>query len=660
MNLVLCHKLPDNYAILLLKLCLPRTKVPEKYAIRIFGYLSCREYSPKLMSQLLSWVISIFDLFESTENISNLYSVLFHYLNIETFRPQLCHLLYFLTKRAHVKAYRARQLIQLSEKVGREKWVDGLLYVYKTYDPELGIPELKSTRKGIFEHPNKTAQETLQKIHHLWHNDETIGNLDLHKPPLETLRVKRRKKDSTPVQVPDVATSLSDLSAFTIKEINNSTELAKKMDRMKLPDQVASVLDNHTLQHVLVCHPAATTVTRINLWLGENLMQLIKYNDHSEVSNKALKELLLKSIRMARFLKSHIPVLETFLKDYIKTWNGVEFEQEIFELLTFVKPETYEDMYQYFLQPLYRLFCVSNVSWKARLILCYTEWLKNWALLDWNEHAKKRRNLDPYSDMDESAWLFQGLSFNIDYFRTMQEFIQHVDRICVIGFSLEQDHPLIQHAALSYFELVSSISIHHDIPEIIIPAAPLVYRTFFSPLAMPVSRMCGIIFQYKQAFEENEQKEGDWVSRHTQEYLQHFNSYVTDMCNALWRTQFLSRSSEENRAFSLTEELIVGYQEIAEKNNISFDQILSLCRSAALAGFANRFLATLENDHGSTVRHNSPIDSQMLKELGENGGIAIPFKGFRLEYLDHLAELGFRGIHDLLYACIRSLTDSSA
>lgn len=84
--------------------------------------------------------------------------------------------------------------------------------------------------------------------------------------------------------------------------------------------------------------------------------------------------------------------------------------------------------------------------------MCYTEWLKNWALLDWNKHANLKEDVD--QEVDKVTWLFKGLSFDTDYFVSMQGFILHVDRLCVIGLIQEQDHILFQHAALSFFELV--------------------------------------------------------------------------------------------------------------------------------------------------------------------------------------------------------------
>lgn len=122
-----------------------------------------------------------------------------------------------------------------------------------------------------------------------------------------------------------------------------------------------------------------------------------------------------------------------------------------------------------------------------------------------------------------------------------------------MGLLTEEDNPLMQHAGLSFFELIATISLQDDIPDIVIPAATFVHRNFFAASAMPVDRICGIIYKYKLAFEENDSKTEDWMSKHTPQYLEHFNTYMMDMCNALWRNLGLSKSKNDNMPFALTE-----------------------------------------------------------------------------------------------------------
>lgn len=148
--------------------------------------------------------------------------------------------------------------------------------------------------------------------------------------------------------------------------------------------------------------------------------------------------------------------------------------------------------------------------------------------------------------------MFEGLSLRVDYFVTIQKVVEHVDKIGVMGLLAEQDHPLLQHATLSFFELVAAIPIEYDIPEIIVPSIDFVCRCFFSSNAMALSRICGIIAHYIHAFGVNDEKDDEWLSRHSPEYLSMFNTYVTDMCSALWKNKALTLGGNA-MAFGLTE-----------------------------------------------------------------------------------------------------------
>jgi centromere protein I len=206
--------------------------------------------------------------------------------------------------------------------------------------------------------------------------------------------------------------------------------------------------------------------------------------------------------------------------------------------------------------------------------------------------------------------LFDDLSFDVDYFSTIQKLVEHVDRLCVMGLLAEQDHLLLQHASLSFFELVSTMSLQDDIPDIIIPAAAFVHRHFFSTSAMAVSRICGIVCRYKDAFEKNDLKSVDWMSKHTPEYLHHFNSYMMDICNSLWRNLGLTSQGQNQSPFSLTEQVyctlffyignltylylysnnIQDLNKICENRGVLANNVLSITHSAALAGFSKRFM----------------------------------------------------------------------
>ncbi|CDS12186.1 hypothetical protein LRAMOSA04381 [Lichtheimia ramosa] len=642
----------------MIKLLLPRQLIPSRLLIRVFGKLSCRDVHPAIMASVLNWIVCVYDVIETPEEIVKMYPVLFHYLTMETFRPQLCHLLYFMTKRVHVKRHRIERLQELVSKFGAEPELYGLLSVYKGYCPDIELPRTVKRTNLIFSHPDPELRDNIAKIQAFWQHQSFISEEGLHRPPVPGLKkIKRRRLGAGKIdifEIPNVTyTRREQLDSVAITQIADVNELARMIDRLELPDQMAAVLNNRLLQHVVICCNDDTSILRISYWLSNTLQSLMS-SYYSETSHEHFKDLLAKLITMARLTRAHLPIVEAFLEKYISIWNGIDFVDEIFELLTYVRPLAFEDLEYNYLKPLYQLFCVSDVMWKSRLLLCYTSMIKNWALIDWRSHGQRRMDPDLDTDVDNMVWLFRGLDFDVEYFSTIHHLIQHVDRISALGLVMESDHPLLQHACLSFFELVSSMSLAHDIPEIIIPAAPVVYRSFFSNTGMALSRICGIISQYKMAFEENDKQTGDWVARHTAEYLDNFNSYVMDICSSLWANVSHRRTNPDYIPFSLSPGNYDTYKAMVEERGQSMELALSLTHTTCLAGYSKKFLADWSNeDNVDRSAHDGPVTPQLLKAMGST----MTYNEYCVEFLEHLNYLGFHGIYDLLYSTIGSLID---
>ncbi|RUP50559.1 Mis6-domain-containing protein [Jimgerdemannia flammicorona] len=513
----------------LAKLLLPRKRVREDHVVKILGSLSSGRKS--VLTFLLRWVILIYDVLESTDKLRKLYGVIFHYLEFQTLSMDLHH------------------------RVGPEPAVIGLLSVYKDYYPNLVMTNIPPSKRLIFKCPDLAWQQSIQEIQAKWNAENFQFVIASHAPLQMGSALKRRKVYH--VDVPTLKTLNVAPKSVTIEELSGFKDLARHIDRLELPNQLASVLDNRLLQHLVVCNPEETVIARISHWLGQCIMDVVFWRDQTAENRTIFGELLEKVVRLTEFTKELFPVFETFLNSYIRSWDGIEHQQEIFKLISFVRPTSYEDLYGRFLKPLHRLFYVSPALWKSKLILTCTEWLKNWSLHYWGGHSTRRRQQqgsEASALEDELEGMFAGLSFKIDYFKTMREFIMHVDLTCVMGLELENDDVSVQHATLSFFELVSSMSLEYNIPEIIIPSFVVVHRCFFSISGMAMSRMCGIVAQYKVAFEENERrKDREWASAYSREYVNHFNSFVMDICNCLWRNRGLNRTDKNASACLLSE-----------------------------------------------------------------------------------------------------------
>ncbi|CAG8770925.1 11425_t:CDS:2, partial [Acaulospora morrowiae] len=164
LEVILSGKLDDGDTRKLVKLLIPRTKVPNMLIMKIFGSLGNKNTKLKIQALLLRWVILIYNVLEDHSELYQLYGVLFHYLDYDTLRPMLCHLLWLMTQREHVKSFRIRKMMELQTRVGSESHIQGLLSLYKDFSPTLVTVHHISTKNAVFKCPDVEWLHMLNEV----------------------------------------------------------------------------------------------------------------------------------------------------------------------------------------------------------------------------------------------------------------------------------------------------------------------------------------------------------------------------------------------------------------------------------------------------------------------------------------------------------------
>ncbi|CAG8439438.1 13145_t:CDS:10 [Acaulospora colombiana] len=283
--------------------------------------------------------------------------------------------------------------IQLQTRVGTEPHIQGLLALYRDYSPTLVTIHIPFTKNATFKCPDVAWIHLLNKVYARWNKGES-----LFAAPAGKLKNSRWT------------------GITTLEEISDVKQFAANIDKIEFPDRLASVLvDSRILQDILACDPQKVIVARVNYWIDQYLMYLVHCgdNDRDDNARSRFVEFFFKLVAMTEVLKELLPAIHEFMIKYIRSWNGIEHQGQIFSILAFLRPGPFDQISTNFLEPLKKLFAASAASWKARLIHCYTNLLKYWILL----HAT-RQNLDG-----------ESLSNEIDYTTTIYGFINHIEEI---------------------------------------------------------------------------------------------------------------------------------------------------------------------------------------------------------------------------------------
>ncbi|KAF9973504.1 hypothetical protein BGZ73_003246 [Actinomortierella ambigua] len=483
-----------------------------------------------------------------------------------------------------------------------------------------------------------------------------------------------------------------------LAQITSLSSLIKHIDALALPDQLSSILSNRLLQHAFCLQPSSSLISRISYWLGQELVDLWFWGEKTAATRERFGEILRKMVDVTVLIKDLFPVVETFLMPFLRMWNGRDHQKEIFTLLSYLRPRSFEELYAFFLKPLQKIFYSSGPKWKASLLLCYRRLLQRWALINWRGHLSPERGyLISPADHKSMQGLFTKLSENVDYMKTMQEFIMHVDRVATVAFEVDESNISVQHGVLSFLDLASTLPITFRVPmAVIIPDSTIVYRCFLADSGMAMSRICGIILQFKNAFESFENEQQNYQARlleyelqqqqaqrdresaidqniplipppsppplsdvpgYSRDYVTFFNSFVMDICNFLWRSRAFNKTDKNARGFQVDAKTISRARQICTEGGLNMNNMFSLTHSLAMAGYSSQFVKSLEQKAGipKEKQLNGPASLQSLKDRAEKGGLQIPFAEYRVQYLEHLETKGFDGACHFVQECITSL-----
>ena len=442
--------------------------------------------------------------------------------------------------------------LELSRHLGSEPALLGLISAYKAYAPELIILSIPPTRASLFKHPDPNWERNFQRI-------------QSRQPPalLPPVAAKgpRGRRPQAGGKAPTLLTTLTSKDHLSVQDLTSLEDLAQNVDRLEFPNQLAAVLDNRMLQHLLSCQAESTvhflffffllsiflkcfvlsesTILRLGHWVSQTLLELCFRSDQSTEVKRQITQLLDQAIAFSRFMQEELPTMETFLITFLRTWNGVDFADQIFALLSMMRPLRFDEFCTFCLKPLQRLFFSSSVSWKVRLISSFSALLRNWASVDWKRF---------YSSDSFREFVFEKPSTEANHYRTIRDFIQVVDSICVVALQAENDHTLLQHAVLSFFEVVVDLHLLYDTPFVVLPSTPIVYRCCVSDTGVATSRLGGVITKYKAAFSKLKKVAGTNVivdlPGHSStsfsnglENIETFNHYIYDVTSLIWKTK---------------------------------------------------------------------------------------------------------------------------
>jgi centromere protein I len=142
------------------------------------------------------------------------------------------------------------------------------------------------------------------------------------------------------------------------------------------------------------------------------------------------------------------------------------------------------------------------------------------------------------------------------------------------------------------------------------------------------------------------------------EYVNHFNGFLMDICNCIWRSRAFN-TSDINALGCLLPTSIVNSLTKYVSNldpSISLTTLFSLSMSPLFALLAISYVRELEDKKEDIeIRHAGPVTQASLKQLEKDGGLRLSWADYRLGVLRYLENKGVTGVGELMYNTMKHL-----
>ncbi|KAI1853766.1 hypothetical protein JX266_001750 [Neoarthrinium moseri] len=602
----------------LIKNLYPVTRIDGDIIIKVVGCLGHGALKPSLAIQaaLLRWIIMVYHTIEKQDILSKVYAVLFNLLDTAAIR------------------------LALSRQTGNDPALTGLLRVFKDYYPEIIVGDATRGKASSFKHPDPQWRERLDEI-----QQAHARSLEDRDQPKDAFRVARHINNAgqskRPPVVPEVHTSHAQENSVTLEEIENVDGLVKALETVELPNQLISVLGDPLLQKLMLLKPDPISHLRISNWLDAYGQDVLDGGDEGAGEVASFLEILQQ---YAANTKNLPPIVLSFFASYLKTWNGHDSRDCILQTLMYtpVPTDDFPELYSRILSLLEIKVLNGTAGSQLVMLKYYNGLLQHWITI---------------LQSDDVESLSTG---------AVSDLVTHVNKLCLTVVQTSSStaaHSII----LDFYEqaayLASNPRLNQHI-RIVIPPTALVYTLHFSSSPVTLSRLCGVLAQYKEGFQA---ATGSSRSSYPPEYINVFNGFLMDICNCLWRSRAFNAKDSNSHACLMPDNVIrdLATHVSAVRKGSELTSLFTLSTSSVLGSLATAYLRELEElemEQGTgdlDLRHAGPVTRKSLVDLGRNGGVSLTWDEYRQGVLGYLEQQGMTGVGRLMHNTMTTLMKRS-
>ncbi|XP_066437731.1 centromere protein I isoform X2 [Eleutherodactylus coqui] len=579
LKVALSGHLADSVNTRILKCLLPAGELQEDCIVSAVSLFCTGRSTTSTQVLFVRWLISVFDLISCKDALSYLYNFFFCLLSDDKLCPSLCHLLYLITRKEHVKAYRVRRLLELQNRKGLIPYVLGLLSVYKVFCPELVSLTLPGKIKIYFRDSKQLFTSELKAIARN-NSGDPLGDsrLSLGERKTPTSRSLKRKWNSNPyipmtsstVWKSDSDSLVSNNRTCPMEKVQTFAQLLENILELQLPAQMGSAIQNPLLLNYINCIGEDDALLRLNNWLAFTLQEECSWSSGQKRNEQEVEAFLNTIVRTQEFLQEGLSGTEGFLHKCLPHWNG-NHHLQILQLISWIPLHNFSDIKDLLFETLSELFISSSSSFLIDALKSMKALLQNW-LVKHTVYPELRS-----SDKNESMSSLMN---------SMEDMIQFTGRLCSLAIQLHNG-PLMLHVILDFYTLVSDVYVRFHLPVIVLPPPAVFYAALLCTDSVNLNQLCYIMHRYREnllSAKKNEKpKTSHSLLNINSQTFQLYNQYLSAMVGCLWTSQAFSNDSHPQG--------VKMQPELLEKTGVqTYKKTFNIVYHPALQSFAISFL----------------------------------------------------------------------
>ncbi|XP_030621329.1 centromere protein I [Chanos chanos] len=629
LDFALSLRVGGNICLRVLKFLIPATIVTQDAVVRGVSWLCVGKMPMSAQVLFVRWVLTVFDLVDCKDQLRDIYGFIFSFVTDENLCPYICHLLYLLTMKEHVKPYRVKKLLDVQAKMGRQPFLSQLLALYKVFCPELVVVSLPSRMKIGFKNHNSPWKSALAAVQRK-NRGEVLTDQSLVLAVKEKPTSRKRKLHH--LEIPPLSSafhsSSSNRKVFRLEQLSSFSQLLENLHNIELPAQMGSLLSSSLALHYLDCVQDESASLRLNFWLGDSLHQEFLFgpaDGSSEASGEA-SHFLSMLLSTQHFLQEGFSSTESFLYKFLSVWDGSLFRPQILGLLSDIPLVPSSCIKTLLFEPLMQLYFTSTVFFKCSVIECLNIMLVKW--LTWHSVSASEDSLD--ISLNSTSAMSMTLSGFMD---SVMELVRFVGRLATVGLQLENCHALLLCHALNFYETVCDMFLKYSLPLFVMPPVGVFYPALFAVDSVTVDQLGYIMARYRKnltlAKKQEQQKQQTFHVRGNT--YKEFNQLLVTMVSCLWNSKmFLPGMGME-----------IGEDLLAQSSVPEFWNSFDLIHHPAFLSYAIEF-------HQKCWPERRDVDLNSIK-VGK----------YRNWYMEFLLNQGFDGLKEFVQVNINQRSISS-